>query len=276
MSKDDVLAAEKTRYHVCKNMEQVAQTLRETANLVDAFAQQLNALPLQNIGQAVPLALQMPVLPAMLGPSSSAAATKDARPITSPTVPAEAGTKRKRQPKEGKEKKPKDPNAPKRPPSAYLLYQNDVRKSMQEKFKDLSYREVLTEIAKSWAEMSDSDKKMYNDATASAKNKYNEAKAAYDHPNGQPEAPEAAVAKPKSKAAVLPAKPATPVVAAKAAVASSDEEEEEEVEEAEESSDESSDSDNAPPPKKKPVRETVSTRAPRKSVAIKDDKKKRD
>ncbi len=67
----------------------------------------------------------------------------------------EAGGKEKRK---RKEKAPKDPNAPKRPPSAYLLFQNDVRKDMQEKLPGKTYREVLTEISKRWTAMTEEQK----------------------------------------------------------------------------------------------------------------------
>ena len=65
------------------------------------------------------------------------------------------GVKRKR---EKKEKKVRDPDAPKRPPSAYLLYQNEVRKAMQAKYPDLAYKEVLGKIAESWGAMTEQDK----------------------------------------------------------------------------------------------------------------------
>ena len=54
----------------------------------------------------------------------------------------------------------KDPDAPKRPGSAYLLYQNRIRKEMKETHPNLTYKELLNEIGKSWAGMSDEDKKV--------------------------------------------------------------------------------------------------------------------
>lgn len=56
------------------------------------------------------------------------------------------------------EKKIKDPNAPKRPPSAYLLFQNEVRKEMQALFPDKPYHEVLSEISKKWSSLPDEEK----------------------------------------------------------------------------------------------------------------------
>lgn len=62
--------------------------------------------------------------------------------------------------KSERKKRVKDPDAPKRPPSAYLLFQNQVRKEMVKQHDGLPYHEVLGEIAKKWAEMPDDQKKV--------------------------------------------------------------------------------------------------------------------
>ena len=62
--------------------------------------------------------------------------------------------------KPGRKRRVKDPNAPKRPPSAYLLFQNQVRKEMVKQHDGLPYHEVLGEIAKRWAVMPDEQKKV--------------------------------------------------------------------------------------------------------------------
>ena len=57
---------------------------------------------------------------------------------------------------EGKKKKktkPKDPNAPKRPPSSYLLFQNEVRQELKAKHPNIPNNELLAKIAKAWSEM---------------------------------------------------------------------------------------------------------------------------
>lgn len=59
-----------------------------------------------------------------------------------------------------KEKKPKDPNAPKRPPSAYLLFQNDVRESIRQANPGMPYKEILSVIANRWKDLSDSQRKV--------------------------------------------------------------------------------------------------------------------
>ena len=57
-------------------------------------------------------------------------------------------------------KKPKDPNAPKRPPSSYLLFQNEVRNELKQSFPDLPHSELLKMISARWANMSDADKQV--------------------------------------------------------------------------------------------------------------------
>jgi hypothetical protein len=63
--------------------------------------------------------------------------------------------KRKRGPR-----KPKDPNAPKRPPSAYLIFQNEVRRGIKEKNPEMTNNEVLAEVAKLWGELTVEEKKV--------------------------------------------------------------------------------------------------------------------
>jgi transcriptional regulator HMO1 len=93
------------------------------------------------------------------------------------------GKKRKRA---TKEKKAKDPNAPKRPPSAYLLYQNEFRKEVKDNNPTMTYPQVLQEISKMWAALSAEDKKPYQDATDLAKVEFEKAKTEYleAHPAG--------------------------------------------------------------------------------------------
>lgn len=57
-------------------------------------------------------------------------------------------------------KKIKDPNAPKRPPSSYLLFQNEVRSELKAKNPDIPNNELLTMIAKKWASMSKEEKEV--------------------------------------------------------------------------------------------------------------------
>ncbi|WOO82589.1 Non-histone chromosomal protein 6 [Vanrija pseudolonga] len=78
-----------------------------------------------------------------------------------------------------KEKKPKDPNAPKRPPSAYLLFQNDVRESIRQANPGMPYKEILSVIANRWKDLSDSQRKVYEDAYNDATTQFRAADEAY-------------------------------------------------------------------------------------------------
>ena len=52
-----------------------------------------------------------------------------------------------------KHKKPRDPNAPKRPPSSYLIFQNDIRAELKAKNPGMRNNELLSAISKLWSEM---------------------------------------------------------------------------------------------------------------------------
>jgi len=75
-------------------------------------------------------------------------------------VLASGSVETKKRKRGDKEKKIKDPNAPKRPPSAYLLYQNQIRHQMKEKYPELPYKEMLGKIADSWGQLGDKEKKV--------------------------------------------------------------------------------------------------------------------
>jgi len=99
------------------------------------------------------------------------------------------------------EKKLKDPNAPKRPASAYILFQNEVRKGLKEKFPDVPNGELMKRIAAEWDQMDEKSKEVrrrvvstrlalflrvisflqpYAAAVAARKEEYDAAKAIYD------------------------------------------------------------------------------------------------
>ncbi|CAE6428987.1 unnamed protein product [Rhizoctonia solani] len=77
-------------------------------------------------------------------------------------------------------RKKKDPLAPKRPPSAYILYQNDVRKQMQDKHPNLTYPDVLGKISESWQTLEESKKKVYLDLVERDKLRYEDEKTRYN------------------------------------------------------------------------------------------------
>lgn len=65
----------------------------------------------------------------------------------------EGKVKKKRQPR-----KPRDPNEPRRPASAYILFQNDVRRELKSQHPNVSQSELLNMISKQWNEMTDDQK----------------------------------------------------------------------------------------------------------------------
>jgi hypothetical protein len=110
---------------------------------------------------AAPAAPAAPKVPRKnAAPVDNPAAAAAANPVFSVSAPpAPAGAKRGRKP--NKEKKVKDPNAPKRPPSAYLIFQNEVREEMRSKLPaDASYKDVIAAIAARWKEMTAEEKKV--------------------------------------------------------------------------------------------------------------------
>lgn len=60
----------------------------------------------------------------------------------------------------------RDPNAPKRPPSAYLLFQNEIREDMRQQYKDLTYSEVLGKISEAWKQLTEDQRKVNIDDEA--------------------------------------------------------------------------------------------------------------
>ncbi|TDL29107.1 hypothetical protein BD410DRAFT_779406 [Rickenella mellea] len=140
---------------------EAANSLRNAANFADGFVNLLKHSP-----GGAPVNINPAALANVLGDAANQIHTttpevkrgrkkKDAVPEG---AEGEEGGKKKRKRGEKKEKVPRDPNAPKRPPSAYLLFQNEVRKEMMTKFPSMTYREVLAEISKVWTAMSEDDK----------------------------------------------------------------------------------------------------------------------
>lgn len=64
-----------------------------------------------------------------------------------------------------KEKRLRDPEAPKRPPSAYLLFQNEVREEIRKKHPGMPYSEVLGKVSEAWKALTDEQRRVYQDKT---------------------------------------------------------------------------------------------------------------
>ncbi|WVN90223.1 uncharacterized protein L203_105459 [Cryptococcus depauperatus CBS 7841] len=78
-----------------------------------------------------------------------------------------------------KEKKAKDPNAPKRPPSAYILFQNEVREEIRRSNPGMVYKDILGIISQKWKDLPDPQKKIYEEAYAEAHNTFRIEEEAY-------------------------------------------------------------------------------------------------
>ncbi|KAE8209580.1 hypothetical protein CF327_g6452 [Tilletia walkeri] len=94
--------------------------------------------------------------------STTAVGTTQASGAASGTATAAAsGEKKGRRSK--KDKKERDPNAPKRPPSAYILFQNDVRDTTRREMPDMSYTGVLGKISTMWKLLSEEERNAYTE-----------------------------------------------------------------------------------------------------------------
>lgn len=101
--------------------------------------------------------------PVLAPPASTGTQAAPAASVRSPSVaPDEAEGQAKKISKRQKKlmKQARDPDAPKRPPNAYLLFQNEVRADMKERFPELAYRDLLGKIADAWKGLSEEDKKV--------------------------------------------------------------------------------------------------------------------
>ena len=69
----------------------------------------------------------------------------------------------KKQAKSGKDKRPANP---------YLLYGQTVRASIKAKYPDILNKDILKKIAEGWKELSESDKKAFQDKSEALKVEY--------------------------------------------------------------------------------------------------------
>ncbi|WRT68340.1 uncharacterized protein IL334_005316 [Kwoniella shivajii] len=78
-----------------------------------------------------------------------------------------------------KDKKPRDPNAPKRPPSAYILFQNEIRDEVRNSNPGMSYKDILGVISQKWKDLTDEQKKVYEHAYSAAHSTFQIEEKAY-------------------------------------------------------------------------------------------------
>ena len=80
-------------------------------------------------------------------------------PIIKPSlVPTPSGEVKKE--RKQRTTKPKDPNAPKRPPSPYILFQNEVREGMRKSNPEMPYKDLLGAISLKWKDLPENQKKV--------------------------------------------------------------------------------------------------------------------
>jgi len=158
-------------------LSSVADSMRKCADIAEHFSQVVAHLG-PNGG--------LPPLPHFhSGPPADMG--KMGPPPSPATAAAPANGKRKAQAladgevkKKKKVKKLRDPEAPKRPPSSYLLFQNEVRQAMKQANPGMANHEILTTISQRWASMTPEEKDTYHKRQEVAKAQYTLEKTAYD------------------------------------------------------------------------------------------------
>jgi len=85
----------------------------------------------------------------------------------------------KRKTKETKVKRKKDPNAPKRGLSAYMFFANDNREKVREDNPGIKFGDVGKLLGERWKELSDKERKPYDDKAKADKERYENEKARY-------------------------------------------------------------------------------------------------
>ncbi|OCH85034.1 HMG-box protein [Obba rivulosa] len=215
----------------------VAEALRGCASQIDHFAQLVSHTPLTPNGMLPPANGQYAI--AVHPPQTPATGKRKGRG-------AEDADGRK------KVKKIKDPNAPKRPASSYLLFQNDVRKELRDKFPNMPNNELLSHIAELWKNMPPEQKDAYEQRQKVAKNEWMVQKTAYEARGTDAATPVAVTVSPVvAPAKVTEAAPVpSPETVATPVLASSEEEDSTEEQASSEAESSEEEAETPPPPKK--------------------------
>ena len=74
----------------------------------------------------------------------------------------------------------KDPNAPKRPLSAFFVFSADRRAAIKEEQPELAVKDIARALGAEWSELSDDDKKPYQDKAEVLKVNYAKAMEEYN------------------------------------------------------------------------------------------------
>jgi HMG (high mobility group) box len=113
------------------------------------------------------------------GEASAKSKPKSRRSSTGST----AGKKRRK----GKKSKKGDEKKPKRAPSAFLLYSNSVRAEVKEANPELSFTDIAKAIGAKWKELSEEEKKKWNDMATEKGGKAGADEAAGDEEEAEEE-----------------------------------------------------------------------------------------
>lgn len=143
-----------------KAFSDLANSMRKAAEEAEAMANTVAGTSLPGSSQSAGLALSPAAHGAAPADSNGVTTTTAANPkkrklkTADATSPTTNGTEAK--PK--KEKKIRDPNLPKRPTSAYLLFQNTVRKTLKDSHPEFDYKTIQQELSKEWSTLTPEQK----------------------------------------------------------------------------------------------------------------------
>ncbi|KIS65779.1 uncharacterized protein UMAG_11298 [Mycosarcoma maydis] len=195
---DDIFIARQTMFDA---VSRLSAQLRHAADSCDAFvkvvarqnpnvaalvlAQQGNV---SSAGSAAGVPNTFDFLSIANGAHPGVAATPGAETAAAASTAGANGKAAKKMSKlqKRKEKRLRDPDAPKRPPSAYLLFQNEVRQEIRKKHPGMPYSEVLGKVSEAWKALTDDQRRVYQDKTTENMATWNQQKKDHEATMSQP------------------------------------------------------------------------------------------
>jgi len=189
---DGLAQFEFAKLQLLNHLNSLSDTMRKCAEISDQYAHVLHSLgpaTLQVIQPMPPMGSPFAAGPPMgVNPQLNMKQMMPPPPQL-PVVPTQPNGVSKRKSDHTQEgevikrrrvKKPRDSDAPKRPPSSYLLFQNEVRQAMKKANPSMANHEILTSISQRWAQMSPEEKETYSRRQEEAKVVYKKEKTEYD------------------------------------------------------------------------------------------------
>jgi hypothetical protein len=79
----------------------------------------------------------------------------------------------------------KDPNEPKKPLSSYMIFCSEKREEAKKQNPDMKLTEISKVLGAEWKELSDKEKKVYQDKAEEAKSAYTQVKKDFDSKKGK-------------------------------------------------------------------------------------------